>query len=78
MIEKLPPPARSNLGHAGFYRRFINDFSKIAKPLTQLLLKDATFDFTDACVETFERSKEALITAPMIQPPYWSLPFQIM
>ena len=44
-VEKLPPPTdikslRSFLGHAGFYRRFIKDFSKITKPLTQLLQKD--------------------------------------
>jgi hypothetical protein len=50
VIEQLPPPVnvkgvRSFLGHAGFYRRFIKDFSKIAKPLTQLLLKDAPFVF---------------------------------
>ncbi|XP_010678221.2 uncharacterized protein LOC104893780 [Beta vulgaris subsp. vulgaris] len=83
VIEKLPPPVnvkavRSFLGQAGFYRRFIKDFSKIAKSLTQLLLKDATFNFTDACVEPFDRIKEALITAPIIQPPDWSLPFEIM
>ena len=72
VIEKLPPPVnvkgvRSFLGHAGFYRRFIKDFSKIAKPLTQLLLKDATFEFTDACLESFYRIKQALISAPIIQ-----------
>ena len=83
VIEKLPPPVnvkgvRSFLGHAGFYRRFIKDFSKIAKPLTQLLLKDATFKFTDVCLESFYRIKEALITAPIIQPPDWNLPFEIM
>ncbi|XP_056692166.1 uncharacterized protein [Spinacia oleracea] len=83
VIEKLPPPVnvkgvRSFLGHAGFYRRFIKDFSKIAKPLTQLLLKDATFEFTDACLESFGRIKKALITAPIIQPPDWDLPFEIM
>ena len=83
VIEKLPPPVdvkgvRSFLGHAGFYRRFIKDFSKIAKPLTQLLLKDATFVFTDACLDSFYRIKNALITAPIIQPPDWSLPFEIM
>ena len=48
VIEKLPPPKcvkdiRSFLGHAGFYRRFIKDFSKIAKPLCKLLAKDVVF-----------------------------------
>ena len=83
VIEKLPPPVnvkevRSFLGHVGFYRKFIKNFSKIVKPLTQLLLKDATFDFTDAYVESFDRIKEALITTPIIQPLYWSLTFEIM
>ena len=48
VIEKLPPSVnvkgvRSFLGHAGFYRRFIKDFSKIAKPLSNLLNKDVVF-----------------------------------
>ena len=48
VIAKLPPPTsvkgiRSFLGHAGFYRRFIKDFSKISKPLCDLLAKDANF-----------------------------------
>lgn len=51
VIEKLPPCVsvkgiRSFLGHDGFYRRFIKDFSKISKPLCQLLEHDTTFDFT--------------------------------
>ena len=55
VIEKLPPPTsvkaiRSFLGHAGFYRRFIKDFSKITKPLTNLLVKDVKFDFSDDCL----------------------------
>ncbi|CAM8944453.1 unnamed protein product [Rhodiola kirilowii] len=50
VIEKLPPPKvvkgiKSFLGHAGFYRRFIKDFSKIAKPLTDLLCQEAEFNF---------------------------------
>ncbi|PKI74240.1 hypothetical protein CRG98_005361 [Punica granatum] len=57
-IEKLPPPPsvrgiRSFLGHAGFYRRFIKDFSKIAKPLCNLLEKDTTFVFVSKCMEAF-------------------------
>ena len=83
VIKQLPPPVnvkgvRSFLGHAGFYRRFIKDFSKIAKPLTQLLLKDAPFEFTNDCLEAFNRIKEALITAHIIRSPDWNLPFEIM
>ena len=82
-IEKLPYPRdikciRSFLGHAGFYRRFNKDFSKISKPLTKLLQKDVPFSFSDECKESFEVLKSALITAPIIQPPDWSLPFEIM
>ncbi|XP_073049483.1 uncharacterized protein [Primulina eburnea] len=54
VIKNLPPPAsikgvRSFLGHAGFYRRFIKDFSKVAKPLSSLLMKDVPFDFNSDC-----------------------------
>jgi hypothetical protein len=83
VIEQLPPPVnvkgiRSFLGHAGFYRRFVKDFSHIARPLTNLLAKDVPFDFDDACLKSFETLKSALIFAPIIQPPDWSLPFEIM
>jgi hypothetical protein len=82
-IEKMPCPRdvkgiRSILGHAGFYRRFIKDFSKISKPLTNLLQKDVPFVFDDDCKEAFETLKRALITAPIVQPPDWNLPFEIM
>ena len=60
---------RSVLGHAGFYRRFIKDFSRISKPLTNLLQKDVPFVFDDECKEAFEILKKALITAPIVQPP---------
>ena len=81
-VEKLPPPTdikslRSFLGHAGFYRRFIRDFSKIAKPLNQLLQKDVPFIFTEECEIAFKKIKELLISAPIIQPPDWNLPFEI-
>ncbi|KAK1661297.1 hypothetical protein QYE76_049456 [Lolium multiflorum] len=82
-IEKMPYPRdvkgiRSVLGHAGFYRRFIKDFSKISKPLTNLLQKDIPFVFDDDCKEAFETLKKALTTAPIVEPPYWNLPFEIM
>ena len=71
VIEKLPPPTSLKgiwifLGHAGFYRRFIKNFSKIAKPLTNLLAKDVPFEFTDDCLHAFHRLKEALISAPIL------------
>ena len=69
---------RSFLGHAGFYRRFIKDFSFIARPLTLLLAKDAPFEFDDACLTSFNLLKKSLISSPIIQPPDWSLPFEIM
>ncbi|KAK1647669.1 hypothetical protein QYE76_065474 [Lolium multiflorum] len=82
-IEKMPYPRdvkgiRSVLGHAGFYRRFIKDFSKISKPLTNLLQKDVPFVFDDDCKEAFETLKKALTTAPVVEPPDWNLPFEIM
>jgi hypothetical protein len=83
VIEQLSPPVnirgiRSFLGHANFYRRFIKDFSHIARPLTNLLAKDVPFEFDGACLKSFNILKKALISAPIIQPPDWSLPFEIM
>ena len=69
---------RSFLGHAGFYRRFIKDFSKISKPLCKLLEKDSIFDFTDECKLAFDRLKQALVSAPIVMAPDWSLPFKLM
>ncbi|GJR95357.1 reverse transcriptase domain-containing protein [Tanacetum coccineum] len=69
---------RSFLGHAGFYRRFIKDFSKIARPLTKLLEKDTPFEFDDACHNAFKLLKEKLTCAPVIISPNWNLPFELM
>ena len=69
---------RSFLGRAGFYRRFIKDFSKISRPLTNLLQNDVPFVFDDDCVEAFEILKKALISKRIVQPPDWNLPFEIM
>ncbi|GJU45318.1 reverse transcriptase domain-containing protein [Tanacetum coccineum] len=83
VISKLPPPTnikgiRSFLGHAGFYRRFIKDFSKIARPLTKLLEKDTPLEFDDECQKAFESLKEKLTCAPVIVSPNWNLPFELM
>jgi hypothetical protein len=83
LIANLPTPksvkdVRSFLGHAGFYRRFIKDFSVISKPLSNLLTKDNIFEWTEHCEEAFVKLKNLLTSAPVIQPPDWSLPFEIM
>nr|KYP69664.1 Transposon Ty3-I Gag-Pol polyprotein [Cajanus cajan] len=81
VIEKLPPPVnikgiRSFLGHAGFYRRFIKDFSKIAK--SNLLNKDTPFKFDANCLSAFETLKNKLISAPVITAPNWQFSFELM
>ncbi|GJU57545.1 reverse transcriptase domain-containing protein [Tanacetum coccineum] len=83
VISKLPPPTnikgvRSFLGHTGFYRRFIKDFLKIARPLNKLLEKDTPFEFDDECQKAFELLKEKLTCAPVIVSPNWTLPFELM
>ena len=82
-IEKLPPPysvkgIRSFLGHAGFYRRFIKDFSKIAKPLLNLLVQGVLFEFDDQCLQAFSFLKEKLVSVPIVVAPDWDLPFELM
>jgi hypothetical protein len=82
-VEQLPPQTdvkslRSFLGHAGFYRRFIMDFSKITKPLTHLLQKDVAFNFDEKCLAAFRTLKSALVSAPIIQHTDWSQPFEVM
>ncbi|XP_075076463.1 uncharacterized protein LOC142163107 [Nicotiana tabacum] len=82
-IEKLPPPIsvkgiHSFLGHAGFYHRFIKDFSKISSPLCMLLEKDVVFKFDDACLKAFEELKGRLVTAPIIIAQTFEQPFELM
>ena len=83
IISQLPyasslKEVRSFLGHAGFYRRFIKDFSKIANPLSNLLQKHVPFDFGERCKDAFDTLKKAFTTTPIIQPPDWTLPFELM
>ena len=82
-IEKLPPPSsvkgiRSFLGHAGFYRRFIKDFSQIAKPLSNLLVQGIPFEFDSQYLHAFSVLKDKLISAPITVAPDWSFPFELM
>ena len=83
VIEKLPPPinvkgVRIFLGHVGFYKRFIKDFSKVAKPLSNLLNKDAAFVFNEECVEAFNDLKIRLVSAPVLTTPDWGQEFELM
>ncbi|CAN6571013.1 unnamed protein product [Malus baccata var. baccata] len=83
LVSSLPLPTtvrevRSFLGHAGFYRRFMKDFSKISRPFCRLLQKDVSFDMNKECVVAFNKLKELLSTAPVIMPLDWSLPFELM
>ena len=82
-IEKLPPPSsvkgiRSFLGHAGFYRRFIKDFSQIAKPLSNLLVQGMPFEFDSQCLHAFSVLKDKLISASIVVASDWSFPFDLM
>ena len=82
-IEKLPPPSlvkgiRSFLGHAEFYRWFIKDFSRIAKPLSSLLVQGTPFDFHEQCVQAFSILKDRLVSAPIVVAPDWDLQFELM
>jgi hypothetical protein len=68
----------SFLGHEGFYRRFIQNFSQIARLLTHLLAKDGPFIIMEECLQSLHTMKEALVSAPVIQPPDWHQTFEIM
>ena len=69
---------RSFLGHAGFYRRFIKDFSAIACPLCNLLSKDVPLSWSQACEAAFDKLKTMLVSPPIMRSPNWNLPFEIM
>nr|GEV74797.1 DNA-directed DNA polymerase [Tanacetum cinerariifolium] len=83
VISKLPHPTtvkgiRSFLGHAGFYRRFIKDFSKISQPMTYLLEKNSPFIFSNECIQAFRTLKDKLTEAPILIAPNWDQPFELI
>nr|GEZ01513.1 hypothetical protein [Tanacetum cinerariifolium] len=83
VISKLPHPTivkgiRSFLGHAGFYRRFIKDCSKISRPMTHLLEKNSPFIFSNECIQAFRTLKEKLTEALILIAPNRDQPFELM
>jgi hypothetical protein len=68
---------RSFLRLAGYYRRFILDFSKITKPMTRLLKKDMKFDWTPECEQAFHTLRTLLTSAPMLAQPDIEKPFDV-
>nr|GEU33310.1 reverse transcriptase domain-containing protein [Tanacetum cinerariifolium] len=83
VIAKLPhlntvKGVRSFLGHAGFYRPFIQDFSKIARPMTHLLEKETPFVFSKECINAFNTLKKKLTEASILVVPDWNLPFELI
>ena len=83
IIRNLMPPTtvkgiRNFLGHAGFYRRFIRYFSKIARPLCKLLEKYAKLYFDESFHKAFEEIKSRLVEAPIMAKPDWNIEFEIM
>ena len=69
---------RSFLVHASFDYHFIKDFRKIAKPLTNLLVKDVPFHFSKECHVAFSKLRKALTAAPSLHPPIWGDPFELI
>nr|GEU78816.1 hypothetical protein [Tanacetum cinerariifolium] len=83
VITKLPHPTtvkgiRSFLSHVGFYRRFIQDFSKISRTMTHLLKKYTSFFFSKECIEAFQTLNKKLTESPILVAPDWDLPFELM
>ena len=79
-VKEYPEPRTTKelkgfLGLAGYYRRFIPNFSKIAKPLTELLKKNAPYVWNDKTNEAFISLKASLTTEPLLQYPEYSRPF---
>jgi hypothetical protein len=81
ILDCKPPTTvqqvRSFLGLAGYYRRFILDFSKIVKPITSLLKNDTKFDWSSRCNKAFEQLKVLLTTAPVLAQPDIEKPFDV-
>ena len=83
LIVNLPPPTnvkevKQFLGHVAFYRSFIKDFSKLARPMCSLLAKDAKFKWDENCQNWFEELKRLLTSTPIVRRLNWELLFEVM
>ena len=74
---KTQKEVRSFLGHAGYYHRFIEKFTKIVAPMFKLLIKYVEFQWRESCQNDFEILKSKLLVAPILRGPDWTLPFHI-
>jgi hypothetical protein len=81
VMDWKPPESvhqiRSFLGLAGYYRRFIPDFSRIAKPMTELLKKGVNYVWSEACEQAFHTLRQHLTSAPVLVQPDNSKPFEV-
>jgi hypothetical protein len=81
VLNWMPPTTASEiqsfLGLAGYYRRFIKDFSKIAKPMTKLLEKNKAFEWTAECQASFEELRKCLTSAPILVLPDLTKKFNV-
>ena len=81
VMDWKPPTSvhqiHSFLGLAGYYRRFIPDFSRIAKPMTELLRKDVKFKWDAKCDEAFHTLRAHLTTAPVLAQPDNNKPYDV-
>ena len=68
---------QSFLGLAGYYRRFVSDFSKIARPMTELLKKGVRFNWDDKCEQAFQTLRKLLTSAPVLTQPDITRPFDV-
>jgi hypothetical protein len=82
-VKNFPRPKtvtniRSFLGLASYYRKFIKDFSKIAKPISQLVKKEEPFNWTQEQEDAFNKLKQALISQPVLRHPDFYKPFYLI
>jgi len=81
-MKEIPPPTtitqlRAALGLFGYYRRFINNYARIAKPLTSLLRKTQEYAWTTECQQAFDTLKEKLVQSPILLRPNYSKRFKL-